>query len=214
MFNSDENCTFTDNVAYNGCDIGYSQLSLSKGYYVYEVNSNVSMNNNFFMHHSLENHKINSIIFIDVNSTHNPINTFTNNKVILYTSAVLFDGKIVENKNPNPYIIVHFVPRFTFFNNCMVPFNSKLSEMISFEFAFVSACDGYETQTPSFTPTTQISNKNIDNTGIETNILNKIYTLIIVIITFQMIVLVIILFALFLLLRRRNERNDIDPLIA
>ena len=58
-----ENCTFTDNVAYNGCDIGYSQLSLSKGYYVYKVNSNVSMNNNFFMHHSLENHKINSIIF-------------------------------------------------------------------------------------------------------------------------------------------------------
>ena len=109
----------------------------------------------------------------------------------------------------------------------MVPFNSKLfisndfgvyneteNKNVSFEFAFVSACDGYETKTPSFTPTTQISNKNIDNTDIETNILNKIYTLIIVIITFQMIVLVIILFALFLLLRRRNERNDIDPLIA
>lgn len=234
-----ENCTFIDNVAYNGCDIRYNQLSLFKGYSVYNIYSNVSINNNFFLHHSLEDHDINSIIYIDVNSTHNPINTFVNNKVILYKSTVLFDGKIVENKNPNPFITVHFIPRFKFNNNCIAPINQKLfisddffvyneveNKNVTFEFAFVSNCDGYETQIPKTQtqipktqtqtqmPKTQISNNdNNDNTDIETRMFNKIYSLLIVITVFQIIVVIIILFVIFLL-RRRDDRDDIDPLIA
>ena len=235
MFN---NCNFTDNIAHNGCDIYYDQITYFDGKQSFSANPSLSINNTLFMHNSIKDHQLKSLIFIHANSSHTPINVFTNNKVVSEISAVLFDGKIEKNRKTNHLSILRFIIN----NNCMSPFNPKSfisddlyfynsrdNKLVTFEFAFSSSClekhetTFIQTQTkPSFVQSisisipvasSPISNSLNNSNDIGFGLFNIIYVLFIIIIISQVVIVSIIIFAFIVILKKTNNGNDIDPLL-
>ena len=106
-----ENCSFIDNIAYNGGDIRYNQNNCS----FLEILKCNFTHNNFF------NHQIKSLIHFRGSHNISSVNNFAYNKIIINISSTLFDGDMLINDDSTRK--VQF--KFAFNNNCMSPLEQK-----------------------------------------------------------------------------------------
>ena len=156
-----DNCSFIDNIAYNGGDIRYDQIN----------NSCLLIQNCNFKSLNFYGHQVKSLIHFRGSHNVTLSNSFQHNKVLMNETTLLFDG---DNKiNDDGVRIVKF--KIGFNNNCMSPFDDKMfksnelsiydkdgENQVTLNSAFESNCEEYVDPTPSqsakiITPTISIT---------------------------------------------------------
>lgn len=145
-------CNFNNNEAFNGCDIMCS----------IQFKSDLSIINCNFLHNSIQNRPIKSLIYFGVNDEKNESIVFQKNHFIFNMNAYLFDGEIIKSSsNERKFNDVKLM--FHFDNNCIFPYDEnnykseslliyddQMKELIPFNNAFKS-CYQLMTQIPSKT---------------------------------------------------------------
>lgn len=136
------NCTFEDNLAFNGCDIMYDQ----------NIKSVLRIIKCNFIHNDNNNHSINSLIYCNISDNESTSNVFTENRIFTNMQINVFDGEIEVFKLKAK-------------NNCISPFendfyktdkfkiyNENGIECLNFDSVFESSCNEHIlSKTISFT---------------------------------------------------------------
>lgn len=230
------NCTFNENVAYNGCDIMFDQ----------EKKSKLTINNCFYYHQTNANRSINSILFFHTSKDFTVPVVFKNNKFFDDAEIHLFDA---ERVNYNDRL------RFNIESNCITPFDEALyktkdmsivninyNALVPFYAAFDSACQEYIippkkhpteevseqiiitqalpisshsekmiTETPTGTKANVDDRQNDSKNEIIEKMYNKIFVLVIALSISQIAIFISLLVFVILIIKRVNQHEFGEP---